>query len=803
MRYLVVAVTVVLVVLLAFSGHISAQQKAVPTNAANAASARVLLDKYCVTCHNQRLKTANLTFDTMDLAHVSGDGAVWEKAVRKLRAGMMPPPGAPRPDLTTVDTFVTWLETSLDQAAAASPNAGSVALHRLNRSEYANAMRELFGIDVDAAALLPADDMSDGFDNIANVLKVSPSFLDQYITAARAVSIQAIGKPLPTDAVRVTLRGTAADPADLPLGTRSGTVAEYLFPADGEYEFRMSGAGGGGRGGRGGAPAAAPPASFGGDADNGTVVTLDGVKISTSGRVTVKAGTHKIVVSTPARSFVESEGLLQSFVPGAGGGGFGGGGGRGGGGAGGTVTVNGPFNPAGNRLDILSRQRIFVCHPPDASEEAACASRIFSNIARRAFRRPVTDKDVIAPMAFFKQAREAGDFEKGIEGGLIAILASPKFLYRAEIPPANVAAGGSYRISDLELASRLSFFLWSSIPDNELLTVAEQGKLKDPAILDQQVKRMLKQPQAKSLVSNFAFQWLKLRDMAAFEPDPIIYPAFDASLRRAFTREMELFVGSVFQEDRSALDLLNGNYTYVNERLALHYGIPNVRGDQFRRVTLADQNRWGLLGKGAILMVTSYPNRTAPVLRGSFILENINGTPPSPPPPNVEAFKENKDGEKAKTIRQIMEQHRANASCNACHGVMDPLGFAFENYDTIGMWRAKDKYAGTLIDSAGKLVDGTAVNGPADVRQALMKHSDQFVQTMTEKLMTYGLGRRLEYYDMPGVRKIVRDAAKDDYRFSSVIMGIVKSPEFQMNTKSAEASAKKTETASIQKIGKN
>jgi hypothetical protein len=786
MRYMVVAVSFVLVILLSFSGHVAAQQKSAPTNAA---SARALLDKYCVTCHNARLKTANLTFDTMDLAHVSNDGAVWEKAVRKLRGGMMPPPGLPRPDLTAVDSFVSWLETSLDQAAAANPNPGNVALHRLNRTEYANAMRELFGIEVDAAALLPTDDISDGFDNIANVLKVSPSFLDQYITAARAVTLQAIGKPLPADAVRVTLRGTPAEPADLPLGTRSGTVSEYLFPADGEYEFRMA-AGGGGRGGRGGAPAA-----FAGDSDSASVVTLDGVKISTQGRVTVNAGMHKIAVSTPARSFIENESMLQAFVPGGSGPAYGGAGGRGGAPAG-TVTVNGPLNPAGNRIETPSRQRIFVCRPPDTSEEAACASRIFTNIARRAFRRPVTDKDVAAPMAFFKQARAAGDFEKGIEGGLIAILASPKFLYRAEVPPQNTAAGGIYKISDLELASRLSFFLWSGIPDNELLTLAEQGKLKDPAVLEQQVKRMLAAPQAKSLVSNFAFQWLKLRDMASFEPDPIVYPAFDASLRRAFTREMELFVESVFHDDRSTLDLLKGDYTFVNERLALHYGIPNVRGDQFRRVTLTDPNRWGLLGKGAILMVTSYPNRTAPVLRGAFILESIAGTPPSPPPPNVEAFKENKEGEAAKTVRQIMEQHRANPSCNACHGVMDPLGFAFENYDSIGAWRTKDKYARTLIDSAGKLVDGTSVNGPADVRQALMKHPEQFVQTMTEKLLTYGLGRRIEYYDMPMVRKIVRDAAKDDYRFSSVVMGIVKSPPFQMSVKGTETSAKKTtETA--------
>jgi cytochrome c5 len=784
MRYLVVAATFGLA-LISVSGHLGAQQKAAPTSAASAASARILLDKYCATCHNQRLKTANLTFDAMDLSHVASDGAVWEKAVRKLRGGMMPPPGAPRPDLTAVDSFVSWLETSLDQAAAANPNPGLVPLHRINRVEYSNSMRELFGIEVDATALLPADDISDGFDNIANVLKVSPSFLDQYITAARAVILQAIGKPLSTDAVRVTLRGTPAEPADLPLGTRGGTVAEYLFPADGEYEFRMAVGGGGGRGGRG----AAPPA-----VDTESVVTLDGVKISTLGRVTVKAGMHKIALSTPARSFIENETMLQSFVPGGAGLAYGGaGGGRGGAAA--AVSINGPFNPTGNRAEPVNRQRIFVCHPPDAAEEAACASRIFANIARRAFRRPVTDRDLAAPLAFFKEARKSGDFERGIEGGLIAILASPKFLYRAEIPPQNVAAGSMYRISDLELASRLSFFLWSSIPDNELLTVAEQGKLKDPAVLEQQVKRMLAAPQAKSLVTNFAFQWLRVREMASFEPDPIIYPAFDASLKRAFQREMELFIESVFHEDRGALDLLNGNYTYANERLALHYGIPNVRGDQFRRVELEDPNRWGLLGKGAILMVTSYPNRTAPVLRGAFILESIAGTPPSPPPPNVEAFKENKEGEQAKTVRQIMEQHRASPSCNACHGVMDPLGFAFENYDSIGMWRVKDKFARTVIDSAGKLVDGTAVNGPADVRQALMKHPEQFVQTMTEKLLTYGLGRRLEYYDMPGVRKIVRDAGRDNYRFSSIIMGIIRSAPFQMSVKVSETAAKSTETA--------
>ena len=506
-------------------------------------------------------------------------------------------------------------------------------------------------------------------------------------------------------------------------------------------------------------------------------MTLDGVRVPLTGRVFVTAGVHKVGVGTPARSFVESESALQSFIPGAGGGAFGAA--RGGGG-GASVTVNGPFDPTGTRIEVPSRARIFVCHPPDKNEELACANTIFSNLARRAFRRPVTDKDLAAPLAFFNDGGTSGDFEAAIQNGLMAILASPKFLYRVEFPPENLKAGAIYRIGDLDLASRLSFFLTSSIPDDELLKTAEQGRLKDAKVLEQQVRRLLVSPQSNSLVTNFAFQWLKVREINALDPDPLIYPNFDAGLRNAFRREIELFVESIIREDRSATDLLTADYTFVNERLAMHYGIPNVRGEVFRRVTLPDSTRWGLLGKGAILMVTSYPNRTAPVLRGAFILENITGTPPSPPPPNVEPFKENKEGERALTVRQIMEQHRANPTCNACHGVMDPLGFALENFDTIGAWRTKDRFARTAIDAGGKLVDGTAVSGPADLRQALMKHPEVFVQTMTEKLLTYALGRNLDYNDMPTVRKIVRDAARDNYRFSSIVMGIVNGAQFQM-----------------------
>jgi mono/diheme cytochrome c family protein len=765
MRHLAVAGTFALTIFFSGPFRLAGQQGVQQAKAAapvptTAVPNRALLDQYCVTCHNQRAKTAGLMFDTMDLSHAGADAAVWERAVRKLRGGMMPPPGSRRPDQAAVDSFLTSLEAALDQAAAANPNPGSVTLHRLNRVEYANAIRDMFAIDVDAAALLPTDDVSNGFDNIASVLKVSPSFLDQYITAARAVSLKAIGVPPPSKPVTAALTATpGADPTDLPLGARGGTVVEHLFPFDGEYEFR--------------APA------------GGSVLLLDGARIPAGGRVPVKAGLHKVASVTQGRGFVESESLLESLIPGAGGGpafGGGGGGGRGGrGGAGGGLQVIGPYNPTGAPVETANRQRIFVCQPAGPSDETACATKIFANIAHRAFRRPVTDKDLAAPLAFFKEGRAIGDFDAAIQNGLIAILASPKFLYRAEPPPQNLKPGSIYHVSDLDLASRLSFFLWSSIPDDELLGLAEQGKLKDPKIFEQQVRRMLADAKSKTLVSNFGFEWLRVREVDKLDPDMIVYPNFDASLRTAFKREMELFLESVFREDHSALDLLTANYTFVNERLAAHYGIPDVRGDQFRRVTLPDSKRYGLLGKGAILMVTAYPNRTSPVLRGAYILESITGTPPSPPPPNVPPFKENKDGEAAHTVREIMEQHRANPTCNACHGIMDPLGFSLENFDTIGAWRAKDRFAGTVIDASGKLVDGTAVNGPDDLRNALMKRPEQFVQTMTEKLMIYALGRTLEPYDMPIIRKIVRDAASDKYRFSSLVMGIVTSPPFQMN----------------------
>ena len=772
---------------------------------------RALLDSYCVACHNQKSRTAGLALDSLDLANVSGHTEVWEEVVRKLRGGLMPPAGVRRPPQADVDAFVGSLERALDQASRDNPNPGRIALHRLNRAEYASAIEDLLGVRVDAAALLPKDDEADGFDNVASVLTVSPTFLEQYISAARVVTNLALGNRA-QKAVSMTYRpprGTDQTQRveGLPLGTRGGLLIEHLFPADGEYKINIGGLAGAGY-------------VRGMEYAHTLVVTLDGARVfqgriggeedlkaidqqqaaavaAINGRfqnipLTVTAGPHKLGVTFVARTLAESDDVLGSFRPGAiedrivrvG-----------------SVEILGPFNPAGVS-DTPARLRVFVCRPASAKgsgeagpasakgsggagpasarEEEACASKIFSNLAQRAFRRPVTTEDIEAPLAFYRSARQGGDFESAIREALPAILASPKFLFRSEVTPRTVKAGLAHRISDVELASRLSFFLTGRPPDQPLLAAAEQGQLGRPATLESQVTRLLADARSNSLVTSFAFQWLKMRALDDADPDAILFPNFDDGLREAFKREVELFVRSVFREDRSVLELLTANYTFVNERLALHYGIPNVRGTRFRRVTLTDQNRFGLLGKGGVLTVTSYANRTAPVLRGAWILENLMGTPPAAPPPDVEGFPENKDGEKAKTVREIMETHRAKPACNSCHGIMDPLGFALENFDAIGEWRTADRWAGTPIDASDTMVNGTKISGPVDLRNALMRRPDQFVQTVTEKLMTYGLGRRVEYYDMPAVRQIVRDAARDNYRFSSIVMGIVRSTPFQM-----------------------
>jgi mono/diheme cytochrome c family protein len=751
---------------------------------------QALINQYCVTCHNQRAKTAGLTFDTMNLGDVGRDAKIWEEAVRKLRGGMMPPPGARQPERAAVKSFVSWLETTLDRAGAEQPGPGHVALHRMNRTEYANAVEEIFGFHVASAALLPEDDISDGFDNIASVLKVSPSFLDQYISAARAVTAQAMGNSSARPVGQV-YRASNADQSvyieGQPLGTRGGMLIEHTFPADGEYVFDI-----------GNLATAGYVLNM--DFRHRVILTIDGLKVfeaSLGGepdlkaidqqqapavesinarfkkiKIGVKAGVHKVGVTFVARSFGESDAVLEPFAPG-----------------GGVdriprisqLQITGPYSPSGVS-DTPSRQRVLICTPAPAaggSDELACATKILRNIARQAYRRPVTDEDLASPLSFFKSARATGSFDAGIESALTLILSSPKFLYRTEEVPGNARPGETFPINDLELASRLSFFLWSQGPDEELLETATSGKLRSPGALEKQMRRLLSDPKSHALAENFAFQWLNLRAIREFAPDPVIFPNFDDSLKTGFERELDLFIGSIIDEDRNVMDLLTADHTFVNEKLALHYGIPNVRGDRFRRVTLSDPNRFGLLGKGGVLMVTSYPNRTAAVLRGAWILERVLGTPPAAPPPDVEAFKENVEGEKALTVRERMEAHRENPSCKSCHIVMDPLGFALENFDALGAWRATDRYSGTAIDAAGQLVDGTRVNNPAELRRALSANPEQFVQTLTERLLMYALGRSVEYHDMPLVRKIVRDSARNGYRFSSIVKGIVDSAPFQ------------------------
>jgi hypothetical protein len=767
-----------------------APQSSPNPNVLSPAAQRALLDKYCVSCHNEKLKTAGLMLDKMDVDHVADGAATWEKVIRKIHGRTMPPLGMPRPDVATLDNFASSLEASLDRAAISRPEPGRASLHRLNRAEYANAIRDLLALKVDVRTLLPADDESNGFDNIADVLKVSPSLLEQYLGASRTVASLAIGDrgigPV-SQAYQVPPNLAQAEHIEgLPLGTRGGILIRQNFPLDGEYEFSayllrnivgyMTGL--------------EYPHQFeitvdgvrifltqvGGEADNKMMDTNLGLAGNTIDarlrvRVPLKAGPHDVAVTFIAKSHSESVEPLQPF----------------------TrnldlqdmnglplidhVQITGPFAATGSG-DTPSRRRIFVCQPTSTGDELPCARKIISTLARRAYRRPVNDSDLEILLNFYQKGRNKGSFDAGIETALRLVLTDPKFLYRAEPDPASVAANAIYPISDLELASRLSFFLWSSVPDDELVNVATQGKLRDPQVLQQQVNRMLADPKSESLVTNFASEWLFLRNLQSVNPAGEDFPNFDENLRRAFREETELFVGSVMHEDRNVLDLLTANYTFVNERLAKHYGIPDIYGSQFRRVTVTDEARRGLLGQGSILTVTSYPTRTSPVLRGKWILENILGTPPPAPPPNVPALKENDEGGKVTTVRERLEEHRKNPACATCHRVMDPLGFSLDNFDAVGQWRSKE--SGLPIDASGQLADGTKVDGVVGLRQALLQHPERFVSTMTEKMMTYALGRGLEYYDMPVVREITRDAARSDYRFSSIVMGIVKSTAFQM-----------------------
>jgi len=731
-----------------------------------------------------------MSLQQVSLDSVPEGAETWEKVVRKLRGGMMPPLGAPRPEQANIDGFVSFLERSIDRAALASPNPGRSPLHRLNRSEYANAIRDLLALEIDASAYLPADDEANGFDNIADVLKVSPSLLEQYLTASRKIAALAVGD-LNTSAVSAVYRvppdRAQADHIEgLPLGTRGGILIRHNFPLDADYDFRVNLL----QNIVGYVPGLEWPhtleitidgervftAPVGGKEDNelsdtNLAAAKDALDQRLRTRVHVKAGPRVVGVAFIRKNAAESVEPLQPF----------------------TrdldmqnmnglpliehVQLSGPFN-ATSAGDTPSRRRIFSCRPASPREESACAKTILSTLARRAYRRPI-DTEIDTLLGFYESGRKKGAFDIGIEYALRFILTSPKFLFRDEPDPANVAAGAVYPVTDLELASRLSFFLWSSVPDDQLITVAAQGKLREPAVLERQVRRMLVDPKSKALVDNFAAQWLFVRNLQSVLPDTQTFPNFDDNLRQAFRQETGLFVESVIREDRNVLDLLTADYTFVNERLARHYGIPNVYGSRFRRVTLPDENRRGLLGQGTVLAVTSYPNRTSPVLRGKWILENILGTPPPPPPPNVPTLKENSEGGKIMSVRERLEEHRSNPSCATCHRVMDPLGFSLDNFDATGEWRTKEAQ-NVPVDAAGQLADGTPVDGPVALRKALLRHPEQFVRTMTEKLLTYGLGRGLEYYDMPVVRAIARDAERQNNRFSALITGIVKSAPFQM-----------------------
>jgi cytochrome c551/c552 len=751
---------------------------------------RAVLDQYCVACHNQKLKTAGLQLDKMDLAHAGEQAEAWEKVVRKLRAGMMPPQGLPRPAPAAYEALTVALENELDRAAAAKPKLAAPGVHRANRTEYADAIHNLLALDIDPAGYLPADDASYGFDNVASGLNVSPALVEGYVSAATKISRLAVGHE--TEPARkvyhVREDYSQEDQVDgLSFGTRGGMLIHHYFPADGEYVIswipvRTSVSG-----------------LYGGDSEDekleltingereklfkiGTDVPLSTNKDKNEVRVTVKAGQRTIGLAFIATTYVPNVDLNRhykrsilddnlidgfTFTPQVS-----------------SVTVAGPYN-AVKSSDTPSRRKIFICRPANAAEEVPCARKILSTLARQAYRRPVTAADTETLLSFFQAGRNAGDFEDGIERALQLILAHPEFVFRTEDAPATVRPGQAYRVSDLELASRLSFFLWSTGPDEELINLAVQNKLRNPGVFEQQVRRMVADPRSSELVKNFAGQWLQLRTLQSSTPEGVIYPNFDDNLRQAFRTEAEMFFDSIMREDRSVIDLLNGDYTFVNERLAAHYGIPNVYGSQFRRVKLdgALDVRRGLLGKGSFELVTSVADRTSPVQRGKWVLTNILGVIPPDPPPGVPTLKETGNGGAPveQTMRQRMEEHRANPACASCHKMMDPIGFALENFDGVGTWRTKQ--LGQTLDASGQLTDGTKINGVVDLREALVRYSPQFVRTVTEKLLTYALGRGVEYQDMPVVRSIVSDAAHNDYRFSSLLMGIVKSDPFQMNQK--------------------
>ena len=714
------------------------------------------LTQYCFGCHNERAKIAGLALDALDLSHAGADAETWEKVIKKVRTGMMPPSGARRPERAALDGFAAQLEERLDKAV--DPNSALVtpALHRLNRTEYANAIRDLLALDVDVNVLLPADGSSQGFDNLAEALAVSPSLIQGYVSAAMKISRLAVGDKTmgPLQVTYSPPPGLAQDRHidGLPLGTRGGMLVHHTFPLDAEYDFAL--------GGRGGGP--------------GIDVTLDGEQVKVdnprSFRLKVTAGPHTIGLSLPDRQ--RGAGVDEIYsdfranavfttpggVP--------------------NLVITGPLNITGVG-DTPSRHKLFLCRPTSQGDETACARTILTTLARRAYRGPVSPGEIETLMEFYKRGRQPGDFDSGIQEALARVLVAPRFVYRAEEEPATIASGQAYRVSDIDLASRLSFFLWSSIPDDELIEAATKGRLRDAKVLNQQVKRMLADAKADALVENFAGQWLYLRELDHVQSEA---KNFDENLRQSFRRETELLFTTIVRDDRSLIDLLDADYTFVDERLARHYGIPNVQGSYFRRVALPpDSPRRGLLGQGSMLTVTSVATRTSPVSRGKWVLENLLGTPAPVPPPGVETNLGGAEAAKTSSLRQRLEAHRASPVCASCHRIMDPMGFALENFDLIGEWREFD--GPSRIDSTGQLADGTPVKGPGDLRRAVLGRSDAFMTTATEKLYTYALGRPVHSYDMPTVRAIVRRAAANDNRFSSLVMGIIESDAFQKRVK--------------------
>ena len=754
---------------------------------ADAAAQRALVDRYCVGCHNDLTTSGNLRLDNADLSAVGEHGELWEKVVQKLRGGLMPPPGRPRPEPAVYEGFASWLETELDRAAAANPNPGRTeTFHRLNRTEYQNIVRDLLAIDIDFNNLLPIDDSGGGdapFDNIASSLRLTQSLMEVYLSVANRVTRLAVGGAPPEAELQFRVHADLDQRVyfeGMPFGTRGGISVDHIFAVDGEYEIEV-GVRGGGTGhidlaldGERIALIEVVPRRRGGGEYDGPTASSRFV------RIPIEAGPRQITAAFVNDSpYLMAEGDRKLFFGESQGFAL----------VGGTairlpgiddIWIKGPLAVTG-KGNTPSRQRIFVCYPQDESEEEPCARTILSTLAGRAYRRPLTDRDVSALMNLYAEGRGEGDFEEGIRQGIRAVLVSPHFLFRIENDPANLPPNRVYRITDLELASRLSFFLWSSIPDDELLDLAADGRLREPGVLEAQVRRMLADERSAALTNSFAAQWLWVRNLDEAVPSEPLFPNFDEPLKRAFRREMELFFDSIVQEDRSVIDLLDADYTFVNERLAKHYGIPYIVGTDFRRVQLAaDSPRRGLLGKGLVLLVTSQSTRTSPVVRGKWILENLLGTPPPAPPANVPPLSEQKqDDGRVLTVRELMAQHRANPVCASCHATIDPAGFALEQFDATGKWREVD-VGFQPIDASGTMPDGMPFGGIHDFRDILVKNPDRFVHTVTDKLLMYAIGRGTEYYDAPAIRQIVREAAASNYRFLPLVTAIVNSAPFQM-----------------------